>query len=517
MKYNGRDFLLEVYDDPDWLSCTSDRSTSFKIGNEQVDVTAKGDSQWRQLIACGIRSGEVSCNGVWADKEVLDILLSASVNGTPIVARVVHGPSKDVVSQGTFSVQSCERTGEHNGAEQYSLSLVSANELSNGSPLNQPVITSALSVDGIRSTPFSYFVEASNSPTSFDATGLPDGLSVNIITGEISGTPTSGGSSNVTISATNSAGTGYAVLSLEVSDTQIRVIAANYSGVAGTLRAGVWGTENPIAGKIINCARWSGSMWFAVCTDGTVHKSADGDNWTYTGLTVSVENRLCCRDNVVLVDDFGSNLRVSLDAGVTWTTHTPYSGSPHTYNALYIHPLGGGVYRLCVGGQSGTGTTSGRIATADTNAMPTPGVAWTPRFSGATATVYTIGYGVGDTLVGVSTLPSGNIAVLQSTDGVSWTVTNTGVNAVNGRSITYSSLYSLYFIGASSGVVVTSPDLVVFTTALTGLGNSIDSWCDSDGKLYCGSGTACWEVTPTTKTQRATGSIQFVGGIGESV
>ena len=64
---------------------------------------------------------------------------------------------------------------------------------------------------------FSYSITATNSPTSYNASGLPSGLSVNTSNGVISGTPATAGSYSVTISATNSAGTGSATLSLTIS------------------------------------------------------------------------------------------------------------------------------------------------------------------------------------------------------------------------------------------------------------------------------------------------------------
>jgi large repetitive protein len=56
---------------------------------------------------------------------------------------------------------------------------------------------------------FSYTISATNSPTSYNATGLPPGLTVSTTTGLISGTPTTVGTYNpVHLSATNAAGTG---------------------------------------------------------------------------------------------------------------------------------------------------------------------------------------------------------------------------------------------------------------------------------------------------------------------
>src|SRR5207245_909953 len=68
-------------------------------------------------------------------------------------------------------------------------------------------------------SPFSYQITATNSPTSFNASGLPTGLSVNAGTGLISGTPTTAGTSSVTLSAANAGGTGTATLNLTINAT----------------------------------------------------------------------------------------------------------------------------------------------------------------------------------------------------------------------------------------------------------------------------------------------------------
>jgi hypothetical protein len=80
-----------------------------------------------------------------------------------------------------------------------------------------PVVTSPTTASGSVGTSFSYQIAASNSPTSFNATGLPDGLSVSTSTGLIAGTPTAAGTFSIAISASNAAGTGSATLTLIVS------------------------------------------------------------------------------------------------------------------------------------------------------------------------------------------------------------------------------------------------------------------------------------------------------------
>ncbi len=81
-----------------------------------------------------------------------------------------------------------------------------------------PAITSSLSSSGTVGSAFSYQITGSNSPTSYNASSLPSGLSVNTSSGMISGTPTTAGTTSVTISATNAGGTGSSTLTLTVSN-----------------------------------------------------------------------------------------------------------------------------------------------------------------------------------------------------------------------------------------------------------------------------------------------------------
>jgi len=82
-----------------------------------------------------------------------------------------------------------------------------------------PAISSPLSVNGVLGNNFLYKITATNSPTSFNATGLPPGLAISTTDGFITGTPTATGSFPVIISATNSIGTGSATLVIAISQS----------------------------------------------------------------------------------------------------------------------------------------------------------------------------------------------------------------------------------------------------------------------------------------------------------
>ena len=80
-----------------------------------------------------------------------------------------------------------------------------------------PPSTARPIVTATRGSAFSLQIGATNSPTSFIATGLPAGLTLNATTGLISGTPTTAATSNVTFIATNAGGSSEGAFVLTVN------------------------------------------------------------------------------------------------------------------------------------------------------------------------------------------------------------------------------------------------------------------------------------------------------------
>ncbi len=78
-----------------------------------------------------------------------------------------------------------------------------------------PVITSASTTTATPNVPFDYQITT----TTFTATGLPPGLSIDARTGIISGTPTTYGRSEVTITATNADGVAISNVTIDIQAT----------------------------------------------------------------------------------------------------------------------------------------------------------------------------------------------------------------------------------------------------------------------------------------------------------
>ena len=99
--------------------------------------------------------------------------------------------------------------------------------VTNSTPAGAPQINSSLSATATVGATVNYSLTATNNPTAYSAVGLPDGLSINTTTGVISGTPTTAGTTAVTINTTNANGTGSAVLVMTINSNVTPAAPAN--------------------------------------------------------------------------------------------------------------------------------------------------------------------------------------------------------------------------------------------------------------------------------------------------
>ncbi|MES2693043.1 MAG: putative Ig domain-containing protein, partial [Verrucomicrobiota bacterium] len=107
-----------------------------------------------------------------------------------------------------------------------------------GSSNAAPTITSATTASGRAGAPFAtYVIAATGIPTSYAASGLPPGLTLNSSTGAITGTPTTTGTFTVTVSATNTNGTSSATVTFTIAAAAGSPVITSAPTAAGTAGA----------------------------------------------------------------------------------------------------------------------------------------------------------------------------------------------------------------------------------------------------------------------------------------
>lgn len=105
------------------------KSTSFAIANELVDITNKDSAGWRELLAAaGTRTVTLSGSGVFKDSAIEAAVLADALDSSIDNYQIVFEDGSGFV--GAFQIANLEKTGEHNGAVEYSLTLESSGAVS---------------------------------------------------------------------------------------------------------------------------------------------------------------------------------------------------------------------------------------------------------------------------------------------------------------------------------------------------------------------------------------------------
>ena len=134
--------------------------------------------------------------------------------------------------------------------------------------IDPPVITSGQPDIFQPNTAFSYQITASNNPSSFNATGLPAGLSINTSSGLISGQVANVGEYDVSISATNEGGSNSESIVLRVANI------GNAGVVFEPLSADVCASNNSIQLYMNNVSIGNSNIYYS---------DPNGDNYASEG------------------------------------------------------------------------------------------------------------------------------------------------------------------------------------------------------------------------------------------
>ena len=98
------------------------RTNTWTVNGEDVDVTTKDDNGWQQrLSGAGVRSSNIAATGVFQDSVIEETVRGWAFDQTINWFQLTFENGDVLECQ--FQISSYERSGDHDGAETYSMTM----------------------------------------------------------------------------------------------------------------------------------------------------------------------------------------------------------------------------------------------------------------------------------------------------------------------------------------------------------------------------------------------------------
>ncbi len=126
----GKDMLLKLDGDGlgSFVTVAGLRAKTLAFNTESVDITdAESQGQWRELLACGVKTARVSGSGIFKDQSSDSTVRDYFFNGTIRNWQIIIPDFGSV--EGLFQILGFEYAGGHNNELSFELTLESAGSL----------------------------------------------------------------------------------------------------------------------------------------------------------------------------------------------------------------------------------------------------------------------------------------------------------------------------------------------------------------------------------------------------
>ena len=397
-----------------------------------------------------------------------------------------------------------------------------------------PAITSALTASGTVGAAFSYTITASGQvPMTFSATGLPAWASVDANTGVISGTPSGGATTSVTIGATNALGADSKTLVISVeappqvtsaltATGQIGVpfsytLTATGSGVI-TLTASnlpAWASFNAGTGVISGTPTADGS--FSVSIAASNGAGTDSESLVITIETPALVTSALAVDGIV-GDAFSYTVTASGSAPVSTSATGLPAWASFSAGVISGTPTAAGSFSITLGASNAAGSDS-KTLTVTVRARPVITSALTADAIVGDAFSYTLtASGTAPVTLNAGSLPawaSFNAGVISGTPtaagvvSISLSASNgvgsdakTLVVTVRARPAITSALVASGVVGQAFSYTVTSSGSAPISLSATGL----PAWASFNAGVISGTPTADGSFSITLGASNVAGS-----------